>query len=278
MDQNLRSTLVSLSKYETVISHEMLYCEFVMNISLIIEILGKKGFILFSRNTAVICFDKFPNIRLKIKRDKSYIKDDLNFSELDMEVIGQGVNELKSWFKMFYSDFNCNKLKIFLITILYLIFINPSSFNLSSVMLINDKLIDITGLFVGMVFVFIGFFYGDKERTIDVYKKGIGDKEFKIDKYIIELAIGVIVLMMVSSLIGNMQRTDLPHWIYNIELSSYFINGKMKFMLCFLVTWISIVILIICFDSLVNYYLRSMRNKYLIDAVNELSNERNKKK
>lgn len=242
------------------------------------DMLGVEGFIMFTENRAIVCYEKYPNIRIKIEIDKYFQKND--FKDFDnLRIIGKGKKELDSPFKMLQEDLKNNITKVIVTLIIYvlIIFIFTKD-NLSIIININEKIIDITGIYIGMVFVFIGFFYGDKERTIDVYKKGIGDKEFHVDSYIIMTAVSVLFFSLVSLVIANVTKDMIPDWIFAIKILDAIISRGLQSILCKVITGITLILLIISFDSLVNYYLRSMRNKYFIDAIDEIIEERSKKK
>lgn len=73
---------------------------------------------------------------------------------------------------------------------------------------------------------------------------------------------------------SNINSTDIPERILNLQHFSTYFNGTTKYWLCFGMTVVAIVILIIEFDALINCYLKDVRNKYFIDAFEESVNER----
>lgn len=271
--QELEIIFHDLLKYKDIIKFNLNFTDFNNNLELFNNYFGNNGFVMFTGNEAVVCFDKYTNIRFYLMNKKNYIKKDFINDEIKLRIIGIGSKDIKSPLLMLIEDIKINFFKILIFTLIYAIIINPFIINFDQLNLLNDKLIDITSIFIGMVFVFIGFFYGDKERTISVYKKGIGDKEYKTDKYVIELSLCTIVLTLISILVGNLNRDKLPIFLFEIQLIDNVLSIRLQYLICLILTWLAICFIIICFDSLTNYYLKTMRNKYFIDAVDEIAKE-----
>lgn len=253
------------------------YDEVIQKTEYILSELGSSGLIMFSENSALLSFDSNKAIRLRVKKKNNFSRNDFKRFGENFEIIGKGAREVGKPFNLFFNDIKHNIFKIIIIILLFSIIANPISKNIEIIKTLNEKLIEVIGIFIGMVFVFIGFFYGDKERTIDVYKKGLCDKEFKTDCYIINLAIIDLVIVCVSLLCGNLSSADIPVFIINNCIGS-FLNNHLRFWVCYVLTSISLVIIIIEFDALTNYYLRTMRYKYFIDAFESKIHERRGKK
>ncbi len=104
---------------------------------------------------------------------------------------------------------------------------------------------------------------------MDVYKKGIGYKEYITDKYIIGLSIISLALFSVSFLICNLDLSKLPEKIIQKPIMQLIQNNDIVYWISSLLTLIAICLLIMEFDTLINYYLKDFRNKYFIDAFEE---------
>lgn len=250
------------------------YNDLKENLDIILKEFGNSGIIMFAEKTAVVYFDNSPNIRLSIKNKRNYVEKDFKTLEKNFQVIGQGPDKVPDLPILFMQDLKNNLGKILLILLLFCMAINPFSHNIEMLRFLDEKLIDILGMFIGMVFVFIGFFYGEKERIVAAYKKGRCYKEFVTDRYVINLVVLDIIILCASYLVSNISSADIPEWILNLHNFRSYFNGTSKYWLCFGLTALSIVILVIEFDALINYYLKDVRNKYFIDAFEESIKER----
>lgn len=258
-------------------SKTLKYEEYLQIKEQLLKEFGESGFVLYTENRAFLCFDTLPDMRFYITKDSVFSKSDFQLDTTKFQIIGRSKKEFGGTIDFFLEDIKNNRWKILCGSFVFILFFNPIWFNLELLLHINEILIDIVSIFLGMLFVFIGFFYGDKERTIEVYKKGRCDKEFFTDKYVIILSFIAILLLIFSVLVGNSYSVDLPQSFMEYPIMRTIINYKVKYIICFLATYCSLIVLIICFDSLINYYLKTMRNKYLIDAVDNLMEERIKK-
>lgn len=250
------------------------YEELEKNVKYIMGSLGNKGMVMFTEDVAMIYFDKTPKLRLKVKHKRYFIRKDFEFLGKNFDIIGQGPDEVQNPIKMFFIDLKNNIWKSIIILSLFIVAVNPLSYNIDALRIINEKLIDVIGIFIGMVFVFIGFFYGDKERTVEVYKKGLCYAEFKTDCYVIKLAVVEMVILCFSLLFSSLSFSNVPYIIKNVELFQEILNFKLKYGICFSLNCIAVVILVIEFDALINYYLKTMRNKYFKDAFESKIDDR----
>ena len=230
----------------------------------------ERGIIMFTEHTALIYYPENPNIRYKVEKpDECFQKSDFNFLGNGFQVIGQGPNDIKSNFQLFVDDIIGNKWKLFIFIVIYFLLANPYVIELKTLPSLNEMMIGVAGVYIGMLFVFIGFFYSDKERTIDVYKKGIGYKEYITDKYIIDLSIISLALFSVSFLICNIDISKLPGKIMQKPVMQLIQNNNIIYWSAFLLTLSAICLLVVEFDTLINYYLKDLRNKYFIDAFED---------
>lgn len=251
------------------------YNEFCQDIKDITLSYGIQGFVMYTEDKAFIYFEKTPKLMLYIEGDKKFEKADFGLLGQNFDVIGKKAdNNLVS----FKKDIKCNWVKILIMSLFFLFIFNPWTFNKDVFLELIDKLVEVLSVFIGMVFVFIGFFYGDKERTIEVYKKGLCDKEFATDRYVLLLAFNSIVLLVAAGLLGKVSLFKFVNLLVPISICDGFLRYNIKYYVCALLVYLAIVSMIICFDALINYYLKTMRNKYLIDAVKEMASERGKNK
>lgn len=228
------------------------------------------GIIMFTENIALLYNPNNPTIRYKIvKRYEYFEKTDFDFLGEKFQIIGQGPKTIKSNDELFIEDIKGNKWKLLGCIIVYTLLANPYVIELCTLSSLNEVMISVVGVYIGMLFVFIGFFYRDKERTMDVYKKGIGYKEYRTDKYVIGLSIIALVLFSVSFLLCNVNLSKVPERIMHKPIMQMIQNNHIVYWGAFILTLVAICILFIEFDTLINYYLKDFRNKYFIDAFEE---------
>lgn len=274
--QELESILDNILYTESIILIPISYNDFKISIDEVKKRLGYSGVAMYTEHNIVLSFDKNPNIRFNLKADKCIVRQDVLGLSLELKILGRSEKEIGSLINIFVKDIADNLIKIIVLTIIFGFLVCPWSLNFNQILTINEKMIDITSVFLGMLFVFIGFFYGDKENAIKAYQENQGDKQFQIDRYVIKLAILTIVLNIVSLLLGNLQETDVPKILVNNLNNNLLGLTIIQYVLCLVLTWLSIVFSIICFDSLINYYLRDIRYRHFKDAFNDLVDKRKK--
>lgn len=250
------------------------YYKFCQEIKDILATCGDSGFVMYTEKRAFISFDKTPDLTVYIIGEKVFEKSDFKELGSKFEFIGKSSVEVEGLFR---NDLRYNWIKIMVMSVFFILIFNPLTLNKDALMGLIDKLIDILSIFSGMVFVFIGFFYGDKERTIEVYKKGRCDEEFLTDRYILMLSFSSIIMLIAANLLGNVSFYKLANKLLCDNVCRIIYQYNIKWHGCVLLVYLSIVNIIICFDSLINYYLKTMRNKYFIDAVKEKIKERKAK-
>lgn len=81
------------------------------------------------------------------------------------------------------------------------------------------------------------------------------------------------MFLLLSNGIG---RIDNITYLKNIlpENISALLSRNNQFIICVIFSWLAGEILVICFKTLMEYYFLDMRNKYFIDAVDDLVKER----
>lgn len=270
---NVIEDLRKLINSNVAIMYEISYDDFKKNYIAVKEILGTYGFIMFTDNRAVLCVDNYPNIRLIIKSKKQYEKSFFDFVDENTNIIGKGRKETGGSLKFFGGDLKRNIIILLLYTIVYWLILNPYVSNMEILMSLNSNLLTVVSIFVGMLFVFVGFFYGDKERSIETYKKGKCDEQYRIDRYTINLSLLTIVLLLISTSIGNIGSIDKIRNIIS-ENIIVMLTRKNQYVLCAVISWLAVCLLILCFKNLIDFYLLDMRNKYFMQTVDELVNER----
>lgn len=255
------------------------YSEFIQNQLSILKMLGGHGFLMFTEKRAILCLCKAPGLRICIKNSKNFIRkdfEDLVFPEI--EIIGTGKKELPGIIKQYLYDIKDNILKIIVISIIFFSIFNWEKINIHGIVLLSDNLLNVMSIFMSMVFVFIGFIYSDREKAIDTYMRGNGDRYFNIDKYIMSLSIFILLLLILTSTVGNITKDTLPEHLIMLQMVNPYIDKvvsyKTQYYICLFITWFSLISMTICFSSLIDYYLNDMRNKFFIDAVDEKSKEK----
>lgn len=254
------------------------FTDFIQNQKTVKDLLGGDGFVMFTEKRAVVCLKKAPDLRIYLKYDKYFVREDFDKLFFDhLEVIGKGKKEFPSPIKQYFIDVKDNLIKIIIITIAFLLIYNLEKINIKGLVSLCDNLLNAISIFLGMVFVFIGFIYSDREKALDIYIRGCGDKYFRIDKYIMNLSIISLFVLILASSIGGLVIEDLPQFLISLQKKSILIDRlvsyKIQYYICLFMTWFSICSMVICFDALINYYLNDLRNGFFIDAVNKKSKD-----
>lgn len=228
------------------------------------------GIIMFTEYTALLYYPENPSIRYVIKKKyEPFSQSDFKFLGKNFRIIGQGPEDIKSNFQMLIDDIVGNKGKLIFFSVLYVLLANQYVIDLSIISSINEVMIGVAGVYIGMLFVFVGFFYSDKERTMEMYKKGIGYKAYVTDRYIIGLSIVALALFSVSFMICNLELSNVPERIMSKPIMQIIESNNLIYWVAFILTYIAIAFLIIEFDTLLNYYLKDLRNKYFMEAFEE---------
>lgn len=242
------------------------------NILIIFQELGNKGVIMFTENIALIYF-RNSNIRMQLNNKRYFKVSDFKIFGDGFRIIGNDPDLVKPWIVRFLEDVKTNLFKILCIIFIFCLLANPIAHNIDIIKTLNDKLVDIIGFLIGMVFVFIGFLYADRARSVEVYKHGLSYKEYKTDCYVINLAIIALITVCISILVSNITSSDIPEGLFQIKYIAQFINSKTRYWISFALTGLALSMVVIEFDSLTNYYLKSSRNKYFIDAFEDVISE-----
>ena len=96
------------------------YTNFLKKQNIIYDLLGNKGFIMFTDNRAILCMQKAPNLRIVIKKDSIYCKKDFESLSLkDIEIIGSDINKSFKFWKQYLKDLRDNCRWIIIITLVF---------------------------------------------------------------------------------------------------------------------------------------------------------------
>ena len=256
---------------------KMSFEDFVEYQNEVVRQLGSKGFLMFTEESAIVCFKKAPDLKIQLVGRKSFRSKDfagLNFGS-DFEVIGSGTDELKGPVKQYLIDLKDNFLLVTVMTIIYLCIFCPDKINTTNIVALSDNLINVISIFAGLVFVFIGFIYSDKERAVAIFLRGKGDKYYSTDKYIMNLLMVVLFVLVTVSAIGRVTGDNMSGLFLSLQSKSKMVDCllsyKTQYYICLFLEWFAICSIIICFRALVDYYLNDLRFGYFIDAVNKKS-------
>lgn len=267
--------LIKIKDTNTVVAIQISYSDYKDNLGSIILILGNTGVVMFSQNVAAISFDGNLDIRFVVKNEKNkYSVNDFKLNGTKMQIIGRSNKDIPRFTKMLVDDLVNNRFKVIFVTIIYILLFILFGNNPESLIKLNDSVLNIISIFIASFFVFIGFFYSDKGKTIESFKKGIFDKHHTIDKYILKLSLLSILLSIVSTSILNFICKNNLVKMTIIKYISHDTYYKWRYFTAFICTYFCIIFLIICLDSITNYYLDRVRNNYFIDAFDELIKER----
>ena len=249
------------------------YTDFINNQSTVEELLGEHGFVMFTEKHAILCMKKAPNLRIILRKNKYFIEDDFKDLHMqDAEIIGSA--RKKGWVQ-YLEDLKDNIIWILIITVVYFFIYHFGMVNAGEIVSLCENLLSVMGIFTSIVFAFVGFIYSDSERVIESYLKGTGDKYYETNRYIMNLSITVILCLIFVIAFGKMEKEDLPNWLIYIKSHYGFINKlvsiKVQYTICQLLTWFSVCSMIICFKSLMDYYMRDLKYTFFIAAINKKS-------
>ena len=230
---------------------------------------------MFCDEIAVLCLNRAPDLRIQLTGIKHFKRDDFKEIELQLEIIGKGKDELQGPIKQYLADLKDNATAIIVMTILYWVIFNFNTINIVGVVELCENLLNIVSIFAGIVFVFIGFIYSDRDRAINIFLKGNGDKYYSIDKYIMNLLMLILATLLGVAVVGKIEIMTIPQSILDLQKNNEIVNRiisyQTQYAICHILGWFSLSSTIICFRALVDYYLNDLRASYFIDAVNEKS-------
>ena len=240
--------------------------------------LGDDGFIMYTDKRAVFCLRMAPSLHIYLISNDYYTKESFkNLCFKNLQILGKGKKELPSLKRQYFIDIKDNIFKIIVVTILFFSIFNLEKINIDGIVALSDSLVNAISIFTGIVFVFIGFIYSDKERAISIYLRGNGDQYYHIDKYIMSLSILCLFSLIFISAVGRLTYETIPQFLINLQKNSvvldWVISYKSQYYICLFVAWFSLCSMVICFSALTDYYLNDLRYNFFIDAVKKKSKE-----
>lgn len=270
MEINLVELLENPQKinYVTVIKTD--YKTFKENESFIEKNLGKVARGFFIEKSAYIIFENKPDILIVINKD-CFNREDFYFKDLEVEIVGQSRKKMKNFFKMLKEDIKYYKLELLILIIIYLI-VFCTSHTIMGIENLNNIFIDITSIFIGMLFVFATMFYGKDELDEEI-KNGRVQELFFIDKYIFLLAMLSMLFTIISNGIINYEAPNNINIIKIrefIKQNYYYIYSFIKYGISKILTAISIILNYICYRSIIDYYLEKIKSQTINRQIKEL--------
>lgn len=261
--------------YNKIQEIKISYDDFIFFHNIFLNEFGRAGVLMILEKNATLTFIKYKNIRFLIVSTKTLIQGNFEKHLNGIRIIG--ATEKYDSKKIFKQDIKNNIKIILLLSIFYFIIYNGFLINQESLGKLNEYLIYIINVFIAAFFVFIAFFNGQKEKIIELYKNGTCDKFNANDKYIFKLSLAALTLAVLSNgivfthfgferAIYLANKVNLSQYL---NLNTFQILRYIKFNISFIFTWVSIIFLVICFDSILNYYLNKIRNNYFIEAFEE---------
>lgn len=245
------------------------YETFKNNEIFILKYFGSKANGFFIEDSAYIIFEDKPEILFIIK-NKNYNREDFEFKELNIDIIGKSNRKSANYFNLLKSDLINYKIGIPVLLVLYLI-IFCSSKEMTSLENLNNTIISIVSIFIGMLFVFATLFYG-KEEIGQAIKNGNAQDMFFTDKYIFVISMISLILVIISN--GIIQYVATTEFIINIKQyikdNIYFIYWLIKYAMAYVLTGISVVLNYICFRSIIDYYLNKIKSQAINIQIKDM--------
>lgn len=237
------------------------------------DMLGEECLVMVSEKMAVICFDKYSDIKIHVYNDKYFTKENFSFIK-KAAIIGGRAGERISFLRLLVDDIKRLFIPIIFAYIVLSFFYMSSESGIQKLSEFNELLINVCSIFIATVFVFIGLFYGDKERTVILYRKGRCDIEYYTDRYVISLSFISLCMLIVSFCICNIGEISFGNECLNNILSKF--KSISEYDAALAMTYIAVGLIIICFDSLISYYLKTCRNEFFVEAFNSEMEDRKK--
>ena len=114
-----------------------------------------KGF--FIEKSAYIIFEENPNILLIINKD-SFNREDFYLKNINIEIEGKSNRRINNFYTMLKNDLSSYKFQLLLLIFIYIIVFCTSK-SIIGLENLNETFVDITSIFIGMLFVFATMFY-----------------------------------------------------------------------------------------------------------------------
>ena len=236
------------------------YEDFERNTEFITKILGSDARGFFIEKSAYIIFEQTPNILMIINKKEGFNKEDFYVGNLNIEIEGKSNRRINNFFTMLKNDLISYKFQLMILVLLYIIIFCTAK-SLISLKELNTIFVDITSIFIGMLFVFATMFYKEDELE-EAIKNGKAQEIFLTDKYIFILAMISMLLVIISNGILEYEVNNSLIQIKDfIKQNYYYIYWFIKYGISEILTGISIVLNYICFRSIIDYYLNKIKAK-----------------
>lgn len=236
------------------------YEDFERNTEFITRILGSDARGFFIEKSAYIIFEQTPNILMIINKKEGFNKEDFYVDNLNIEIEGKSNRRINNFFTMLKNDLISYKFQLMILVLLYIIIFCTAK-SIISLKELNTIFVDITSIFIGMLFVFATMFYKEDELE-EAIKNGKAQEIFLTDKYIFILAMISMLLVIISNGILEYEVNNSIIQIKDfIKQNYYYIYWFIKYGISEILTGISIVLNYICFRSIIDYYLNKIKAK-----------------
>ncbi len=236
------------------------YEDFERNTEFITKILGSDARGFFIEKSAYIIFEQTPNILMIINKKEGFNKEDFYVDNLNIEIEGKSNRRINNFFTMLKNDLISYKFQLMILVLLYIIIFCTTK-SIISLKELNTIFVDITSIFIGMLFVFATMFYKEDELE-EAIKNGKAQEIFLTDKYIFILAMISMLLVIISNGILEYEVNNSIIQIKDfIKQNYYYIYWFIKYGISEILTGISIVLNYICFRSIIDYYLNKIKAK-----------------
>ena len=228
------------------------YEDFERNTEFITKILGSDARGFFIEKSAYIIFEQTPNILMIINKKEGFNKEDFYVDNLNIEIEGKSNRRINNFFTMLKNDLISYKFQLMILVLLYIIIFCTTK-SIISLKELNTIFVDITSIFIGMLFVFATMFYKEDELE-EAIKNGKAQEIFLTDKYIFILAMISMLLVIISNGILEYEVNNSIIQIKDfIKQNYYYIYWFIKYGISEILTGISIVLNYICFRSIIDY-------------------------
>lgn len=269
MEKNLTYLLDNPQDIAHISSINTDYETFKKNEIFILKNFGSKAKGFFIEESAYIIFENKPDILFVIKK-KNYNREDFEFKELNIDVTGKSNRKSENYISLFKSDLLNYKIGIPILMILY-VFIFCTSSEMTSIENLNNTIISIVSIFIGMLFVFATLFY-EKEEITQAIKNGKAQNMFFTDKYIFVLSMISLILVIISN--GIIKYVATAEIILNfkqyIKDNIYYMYWLIKYGMVFILTGISVILNYICFRSIIDYYLNKIKSQAINTQIKNM--------
>lgn len=272
METTLTYLLDNPKDIEHVTSIKSDYEMFKNNEIFLLKNFGKKAKGFFIEESAYIIFEERPEILFVVKKEY-YNIEDFVFKEINFEIHGKSNRKIVTYKSLITADLLLYKKGIIILLLLYIIIFGTSQSTVSLENL-NNNLINIVSIFIGMLFVFATLFY-EKEEISQSIKNGTVQEMFFTDKYIFVLSMLSLILVIISN--GIIQYTITNEYIINfiryIKDHYYLCYWFAKSGVAQILTGISVILNYICFRSIIDYYLNRIKSQAINTKIKNMRND-----